>query len=194
MTEKQPQVSDDGTAETAAEIAHFEPVESYIRDLPSSLTDDEKTLIAGNIRAFYATIHPFELDEMDRQMIDEAWRKHSAAPKLAEAERSLIERLDMARQFKAELGAAEVRAAAADNALQAISIALGGTDEWTDQETMIAYVKVRAVALAAENERLRDAATQAEACMSIVEPRSDKAEYLRILGVLRTALEGKDNG
>lgn len=82
MTEKQPQVSDDGTAETAAEIAHFEPVESYIRDLfsePSSLTDDEKTLIAGNIRAFYATIHPFELDEMDRQMIDEAWESHKAA-------------------------------------------------------------------------------------------------------------------
>lgn len=35
---------------------------------------------------------------------------------------------------------------------------------------------------------MRDALVQAEACMSIVEPRSDKAEYLRILGVVRTAL------
>lgn len=32
------------------------------------------------------------------------------------------------------------------------------------------------------------ALTEAEACMSIVEPRSDKAEYLRILGAIRTAL------
>ena len=36
---------------------------------------------------------------------------------------------------------------------------------------------------------LREALTQAEACMTIVEPRSDKAEYLRILGVVRAALE-----
>lgn len=38
---------------------------------------------------------------------------------------------------------------------------------------------------------------EAEACMSIVEPRSDKAEYLRILGVVRAAIasaEGRDNG
>ena len=34
----------------------------------------------------------------------------------------------------------------------------------------------------------RDALTEAEACMSIVEPRSDKAEYLRILGVVRAVL------
>ena len=33
-----------------------------------------------------------------------------------------------------------------------------------------------------------DALHQAEACMSIVEPRSDKAEYLRILGVVRAAI------
>lgn len=33
-----------------------------------------------------------------------------------------------------------------------------------------------------------DALRQAEACMSIVEPRSDKAEYLRILGVVRKAI------
>jgi len=33
-----------------------------------------------------------------------------------------------------------------------------------------------------------DALRQAEACMSIVEPRSDKAEYLRILGVVRAAI------
>jgi hypothetical protein len=37
-------------------------------------------------------------------------------------------------------------------------------------------------------DRMRDALTQAEACMSIVEPRSDKAEYVRILGVIRAAL------
>ncbi len=35
---------------------------------------------------------------------------------------------------------------------------------------------------------IKAALTQAEACMSIVEPRSDKAEYLRILGVVRDAL------
>lgn len=29
---------------------------------------------------------------------------------------------------------------------------------------------------------------EAEACMSIVEPRSNKAEYVRILGVIRAAL------
>jgi hypothetical protein len=36
-----------------------------------------------------------------------------------------------------------------------------------------------------------EALTQAEAVMSIVEPRSDKAEYLRILGVVRAALPDK---
>jgi hypothetical protein len=41
---------------------------------------------------------------------------------------------------------------------------------------------------AGDVERMRDALAQAEACMSIVEPRSDKAEYLRILGVVRAAL------
>lgn len=35
---------------------------------------------------------------------------------------------------------------------------------------------------------LVEALEQAEACMSIVEPRSDKAEYLRILGVIRAVL------
>lgn len=34
-----------------------------------------------------------------------------------------------------------------------------------------------------------DALTLAEAVMSIVEPRSDKAEYQRILGVVRAAME-----
>ena len=34
----------------------------------------------------------------------------------------------------------------------------------------------------------REALAQAEACMTIVEPRSDKAEYLRILGVMRAVL------
>lgn len=35
---------------------------------------------------------------------------------------------------------------------------------------------------------LLDACIQAEAVLSIVEPRSDKAEYLRVLGTLRIAL------
>jgi hypothetical protein len=38
-----------------------------------------------------------------------------------------------------------------------------------------------------------EALEQAEACMSIVEPRSDKAEYLRILGVIRAVI-GKAEG
>jgi hypothetical protein len=46
--------------------------------------------------------------------------------------------------------------------------------------------------LRAENERLLEALVQAETCMTIVEPRSDKAEYLRILGVVRDALSGKE--
>lgn len=36
---------------------------------------------------------------------------------------------------------------------------------------------------------LVEALDQAEACMSIVEPRSDTKEYVRILGVIRAALE-----
>lgn len=82
MSEEHTQISDDGVAATAAETAHFEIVESYIRNLfvePSSLTDHERTLIAGNLRAFYATIHPFELDDHDRALIDAAWETHKAA-------------------------------------------------------------------------------------------------------------------
>jgi hypothetical protein len=45
-------------------------------------------------------------------------------------------------------------------------------------------------ATAAEIATLRAALTQAEACMSIVEPPSDRAEYLRVLGVVRAALAG----
>ena len=37
-------------------------------------------------------------------------------------------------------------------------------------------------------EAMQDGLQQAEACMSIVEPRSDKAEYLRILGVIRALI------
>ncbi|WP_286964651.1 hypothetical protein [Methylobacterium sp.] len=40
-------------------------------------------------------------------------------------------------------------------------------------------------------EAMRDALDQAEACLSIVAPRSDKAEYLRTLGVVRAALAAK---
>ena len=36
--------------------------------------------------------------------------------------------------------------------------------------------------------KYRTALEEAEACMSIVEPRSDKAEYIRILGVVRDAI------
>lgn len=35
---------------------------------------------------------------------------------------------------------------------------------------------------------MREALDEVEACMSIVEPRSDKREYLRILDVVRAAL------
>lgn len=51
--------------QTSAEVAHFEVVERYLREMlakPSSLTEDERTLIAGNIRGFYATAFPFEAD------------------------------------------------------------------------------------------------------------------------------------
>src|SRR6185312_14268106 len=43
--------------------------------------------------------------------------------------------------------------------------------------------------LTIENDRLKEALDQAEAVLSIVEPRSDKAEYLRVLGVVRAALK-----
>ena len=44
-------------------------------------------------------------------------------------------------------------------------------------------------ALLAERDRLREALKWAEAIMSIVEPRSDKAEYLECLAAIRKALE-----
>lgn len=50
------------TEQTSAEVAHFEFAERYIRELletASSLTDHERTLIAGNIRGFYAHAFPF---------------------------------------------------------------------------------------------------------------------------------------
>lgn len=52
--------------QTKAEVAHFGVVERYISDLRSkatSLTDDEFTLIAGNLRGFYATILPMGPNE-----------------------------------------------------------------------------------------------------------------------------------
>lgn len=48
--------------------------------------------------------------------------------------------------------------------------------------------KERATTAEAHAKKLAEALDEAEACMSIVEPRSDKAEYLRILGVIRTTL------
>lgn len=54
------------TEQTKAEVAHFGVVERYISDLrskSSSLTDDEFTLIAGNLRGFYATILPMGPNE-----------------------------------------------------------------------------------------------------------------------------------
>ncbi len=65
------------TAQTAAEVAYTEVAESYIRDLlakPSSLTDGEKTLIAGNIRGFYATAFPFQLASTATELLTEAER------------------------------------------------------------------------------------------------------------------------
>ncbi|MET3481501.1 hypothetical protein [Methylobacterium sp. 1973] len=56
---------------------------------------------------------------------------------------------------------------------------------WTKEQERPAE---RIAELKAENARLRSALVEAEACMSIVAPRSDKAEYLRILGVVRAAL------
>jgi hypothetical protein len=56
----------------------------------------------------------------------------------------------------------------------------------------IAQVKAARDAALARAERGEKALDEVEACMSIVEPRSDKAEYLRILGVVRAALaDGK---
>ena len=52
----------------------------------------------------------------------------------------------------------------------------------------------RAEAAEAPAARMREALEQAEACMAIVEPRSDKAEYVRILGVIRTALQENIEG
>lgn len=50
--------------------------------------------------------------------------------------------------------------------------------------------------LRARVETQHDTLTQAEACMSIVMPRSDMAEYRRILGVIRAALspQPKEDG
>lgn len=50
----------------------------------------------------------------------------------------------------------------------------------------------RIVRLSAEVEALRAALDAAEACLSIVEPRTDRAEYMRTLGVVRAALSRAD--
>lgn len=49
----------------------------------------------------------------------------------------------------------------ADMAIQKAAMSLGSTDEWTDQETMIADFEARLAALRAENERLREALEEA---------------------------------
>ena len=54
------------------------------------------------------------------------------------------------------------------------------------------YEQVANAHLIAAAPVMREALVQAEACMSIVTPRSDKAEYLRILGVVRAALAAAD--
>lgn len=56
-------------------------------------------------------------------------------------------------------------------------------NDWKDALARIA-------SLTAQLKSAREALTQAESCMSIVQPRSDTAEYLRILGVVRAALTG----
>lgn len=58
---------------------------------------------------------------------------------------------------------------------------------WAEREEErkdLAAAEARSAALARALE-------EAEACMSIVEPRSDKAEYVRILGVVRDALKAR---
>lgn len=61
--------------QTNAEVAHFEFAERYIRELletASSLTDHERTLIAGNIRGFYATAFPFQLASTATELLRDA--------------------------------------------------------------------------------------------------------------------------
>ena len=60
---------------------------------------------------------------------------------------------------------------------------IDGTWHWPSDEEQAA----NAHAISAVPD-MYEALEQAEACMSIVEPRSDKAEYLRILDVVRAAL------
>lgn len=65
----------DAIAQTAVEIAHFEVVETYIRNLlsqSSSLSDDEKTLIAGNIRGFYSETFPLSKATAMRELLTDA--------------------------------------------------------------------------------------------------------------------------
>ncbi len=51
----------------------------------------------------------------------------------------------------------------------------------------MAELRANAVLISAAPDML-DALVEAEACMSIVEPRSDTAEYLRVLGAVRNAI------
>jgi Lar family restriction alleviation protein len=71
--------------------------------------------------------------------------------------------------------------------------AVAKSGEWTGPHGIIAEI-YRAMTPPGWAAQARDALTQAEACMSIVEPRSDKAEYLRILGVVRAALASAAGG
>lgn len=81
-------------------------------------------------------------------------------------------------------------AAAEIERLEALVVEL--TKEWRDEcerrDEIIATTTKLWKDAEAIVERQRAALDEAEACMSIVEPRSDKAEYVRILGVVRAAL------
>jgi hypothetical protein len=71
----------DAEFETAREVAHFDVVEGYIRNLFAEqphLTDEQQTLIAGNLRAFYVHLHPWPLPEADKALIDAAFEQHVA--------------------------------------------------------------------------------------------------------------------
>ena len=66
--------------DTQADIALWAPVEQYIRDLKWSAdtSDNERTLVAGNIRGFYGWLiggmnKPSRVVELDGQLDADEW-------------------------------------------------------------------------------------------------------------------------
>ncbi|KRB22711.1 hypothetical protein [Mesorhizobium sp. Root172] len=91
--------------QTKAEVAHFGVVDRYISELlakPSSLSEDERTLIAGNIRGFYAAVFKWDsgADDLlqDAEAAIEEYSSRTPVSHIASEMETLAARLRAYRQ------------------------------------------------------------------------------------------------